>query len=251
MISGTVKLENGYPLNCVVSVRDTQGKQRRSVKALNGIFSIDWLDPEKEYMVSVDLDAVTKTNIVEQVKPNGPPLELVVANGYRVTGTVVDKDGKPLRYDLKCKTSNSEWIYFGEFVLFPLFSGKHILEITAEGYVPMEKEISVGYADTDVGEIVILDRGCSLSGTLIDTDDNLLAEVYVRIYNPKDNTSRYVKTDFAGKFSFKHLPYDTQLELNVRKQRQDIFINKIPALSGDEDLGKIQVDFSPNSPPDN
>ncbi|MCX7002931.1 MAG: hypothetical protein NTV22_06620 [bacterium] len=123
---------------------------RGTMSAASGDFVLNGLDPAARYLVQVQINSFTNM-IMQDVAPNGPPLDICLPRSAQVTGMVKDADGKPLKAQVGVDDKQRA-LQHGEFLVSPVYPGPHILYVAADGYAPLRLSITVGETDLDVGD---------------------------------------------------------------------------------------------------
>jgi len=187
VIEGSLTTRNGLPISGYITVDG--GTFHRSFPPdmfPDGRFAIRGLDPQTAYDLFF---TPAPTNIyVRAVLPGGPPLHLVIDPMYRLTGTVKDENGTPLRARLGFL--NLEWNCDGAFQVFPVACGRHVLIVEADGYARAFQEVDVQDGDVDVGDIILKDRGVTLRGNVTDTAGNPGSNTFVAARGYYDERAR-------------------------------------------------------------
>ncbi len=187
VIEGSITTRNGLPVSGYITVDG--GTFHRSFPPdmfPDGRFAIRGLDPQTAYDLFL---TPAPTNIyVRAVLPGGPPLQLVIDPMYRLTGTVKDENGTPLRARLGFL--NLEWNCDGAFQVFPVACGRHVLIVEADGYARAFQEVDVQDGDVDVGDIILKDRGVTLRGSVTDTAGNPCSNMPVQVRAYYDERAR-------------------------------------------------------------
>lgn len=238
VIRGTVKLADGLPVNgnVLVGLPDSYNPSYGQVR--DGAFMVGGLNPASNYEVTVQIESYNGTNLTASgVKPNGPPLEFVMDGACRVTGSVVDRDGNPLPFSLGASPwSSSYQQQIGELLLYPVFPGTHTIWITARGYAPCKVEARVVSSDVDLGNIVVIDKGCKLSGRLLNEQGAPVANTDIWLHGRESDFGRSGKTDADGRFVFENIIRDVPFSLGVSGYLET---PELEPLTQDKDLGDM------------
>ncbi len=125
------------------------------VSLIDKNFIVRNLNVEKKYDVVAEIKGLTNI-IVKSVQPNGEEIEIILPEGYRVTGSVKNKEGKELKGsfwlgDLFCGRKS-------EINFFPVVPGDYLLKIKAEGFLVKTQKVTVISQDIDLGEILLVEK---------------------------------------------------------------------------------------------
>jgi len=117
-------------------------------------FSFGVVSRDRLYDLSVRFYKGSMTNItIKNIVPDGAPIDIQLPVAYRITGNVVDENGKPLKATFNMRSSVNYGP--GEFILYPVFPGTHSLTIKVQGYPKVERKVTVYDSNVDLDDIVI------------------------------------------------------------------------------------------------
>jgi len=260
-ISGTVREAGGIPLDCTVSaLPETIGAGADSVSdrdgvgantwARNGEFRVDGLDLERIYTVRVTLYATRHTNIyIRGVRPDGPPLDIVLQAAYKVTGRVVDADGKGVSARVYCgqsATPRTQTDESGEFRLHPAFPGVVLLNVAPAEFAPVTRAVPVANSDVDVGTIVVTDRGITVSGRIVNGRHQPLQGVNLNVSQSggagEAVTAPYEASVYSrgdGVFQLRGVPRGVRLKIHLAWGRRSLPGPELGLTDRDINIGDI------------
>ena len=208
-------------------------------------FSIEKLNPDDQYDLIVGVRGAKTNFFLKAIAPNGPPLKLIAPNMYRVTGKIIDENGKPLR--VKTWIDNQEFNSIGEIVFPPLLAGTHKLSIMPKNHVWMIKEITITDDDVDLGEIVAK-KGITVSGRIKDESDKPFSKCYIMFSSKTVGCWAFCKIDENGEFVQNGLPPDEHIKLHIRFLNDDYKMKSRKIIGPFDkekvDIGDIEVKIS-------
>ena len=149
------------------------------------------------------------------------PWTVELKSGVVVIGAVVDEQGKPIPGAQILHPRNQSFNRTddqGEFDLGPLGLGAVSLKVSAVGFLPANREIELEDIDEGPLEIeIMLTRGQSLRGLVLDAQGDPMPGVSIRWNEPKTNASadpfRFIalssSTDADGRFDLQGLDLET------------------------------------------
>lgn len=153
------------------------------------------------------------------------PLDIVLSPGLRLTGTVVDPDGRAVRgagVALRPGDGATEVDATGRFVIRDLAPGMVHLAVTAQGFAPTGLpaiELRPGQPALDLGELV-LEPESTLPGRVVDPDGRPVAGA--RVWARRSGgvalaaSEHEVESDAEGRFEILGLDAGARLHLRVR-----------------------------------
>ena len=217
----------------------------------HGDFVLSKLKPDEIYDVRIEIAGLT--NIFRySVIPNNKMLDIVTPPAYRVTGSLVNSDGDPIKGIIWI----SDWL-FGQhgtsvFELYPVFPGNYTVKIRTQNYSLLKRNITVISSDVDLGEIVIDDEGITISGRLLDSKGQPIIDKRIRMYGPPNisisgktqNDMHSAKSNDDGTFEVNNLPSDEIISLHLF---DDHFSRNIGPFPTDTDIGDIIIKPPPFS----
>jgi hypothetical protein len=237
VIRGSVTTCSGGIIQCLVSLNEPETGKQIDYEWLhdNRVFTFNGLSRVGLYNLTVNFYETSMTNITfKNITPNGPPIDIKLPDFYRITGNVVDDDGNPLKAQVGIKSIKEYGP--GEFTLYYVFSGTHTLCINPSGYPMVEREVTVYDSNVDVGDIVISDKGITLSGRVV-TPDNSPAKKTRVIIRTSDGHNVYDgRTDKEGCYRAQNLPREKAFSVRVYNN-----VYKTEPLSSDTDIGDIMM----------
>ncbi len=243
-VTGIVRDEAGNPLAGVkvqaTWIRMLSAMTGGDVSDASGKFDFPWdtsslargastatfvaRDPQRNLVQALDIDEHTG------------PLDLKLQPGVIVTGTVLNEAGQPLpganarvllRVDKammrlswdELATAGPDGVF--EFKAVPP-EREYTVEVTADGYGKREIPIaSVGPQEKrhDIGQVKLVPSNLSISGIVVDPNDQPVAAVEVSAYGEGQPDLRSVPTDAQGRFTIKGVcPGSIRLMVNPRGQ---------------------------------
>jgi len=221
--------------------------------SVNGAFAIGKLDAHLTYAVRVSVAGFTNV-VVDDVLPNGPPLDIEIPAGFKVSGIVVDNQGvmlhasvrltpampaNEMQMDVAMSMLRKESSAVGEFSLEPVGPGEYNLNASARGCVAATRPITITNRDLDVGEIV-LDHGLTVCGRVIDATGNPVANATVLLFSvPFCND--FASTDYEGRFRLTGIAPHIQLNLSANAGDRGRYDTLLDGLAADTDLGDITI----------
>ena len=224
--------------------------------SVNGSFAIEKLAANLAYDVRVTVAGFTNV-VVDNVMPNGPPLDIEIPAGFKVSGIVVDNQGvmlhasvrltpampaNEMQMDVAMSMLRKESSAVGEFSLEPVGPGEYNLNASARGCVAATRPITITNRDLDVGEIV-LDHGLTVCGRVIDATGNPVANATVLLFSvPFCND--FASTDYEGRFRLTGIAPHIQLNLSANAGDRGRYDTLLDGLAADTDLGDITIGSS-------
>jgi hypothetical protein len=193
---------------------------------------------------------------VTNVQPNGPRLEVSVPRVYRVTGNVVDARGMPMVAQVYIQVLN-EGTYVdvkGPFDLGTMFPGTYRASLRprwdTDAFVVTALTFRVTNGDVDLGDIVVEQGSCTVSGILEDHRHQRLGNTKITLSDeqPCDTllTGGYftveTTTSADGRFMFRNVPAGRTFELSYMYHESGQSIPEFPVtVTTNVDLGTIIV----------
>ena len=236
-IHGKVITPDGQPLRVGAKIKNIHS----SATIPCGEFLFNYLDPQQEYDVSIDVLLITNI-VLSGVKPSTNDIIIVVDNVFKLTGRLVDRSGKPLNGTVRIPGSSyftTTALQDGEFLL-SAGSGAFSLLFEIPDYNDFSTNVVVRNEDVDLGEIIISDKGRSITGTVFLPDNTPADDCQVFLYLGR-NTFRGVWTDTNGRFVFKNMPDTVEFTLKAL-QSTNTCTSVIPARTGDIDVGEYTLE---------
>jgi hypothetical protein len=249
IICGTLRDARGLPLQASITVRNPRPSgESHYLECNHGDFRCAGLDANALYDLGFNISRGTRTNfVIRAVRPNGPPLAVVLPAAYRVTGRIVDATGTPLAARVNDADTEPST---GEFMLEPVFPGTHSLMIWARGYVPVAYPIAMRDADQDIGAIVVTDPGVRLTGTLVTDTGQPIAGAQISLSMPDPRYPRhYHETSPScqgNAFAFDVVPAGVQIRIRINT-RTSVTNLMVGPFTRDVNLGDIRM---PSEHPD-
>ena len=216
------------------------------------------LDPGMLYDLSYMFPIATNIQ-VKGVVPNGPPVEIIVPNIYRITGKIITDNGEKI--DISIRVYKSDYTPYtgqegsygtGEFFWYPLISGTYYFEFMPNNtFAPIVRKVTIIDSDVDIGDIVF-DSGITLSGKIVDENHQAIStriDIHAALEKPNDwNESVFCSCRNTGSiedgtFMYSRVPKDHILLITARQGRSDYSIMKeIGPFSSDVDLGTLVME---------
>ena len=156
VIKGTITTLNDEFVRCDVTVIEQTTKKTTTSASLYSSkeFIIRELSLDKLYDLKIMIYEGSGTNItITGVKPDGPDLDIKLPVAYRITGNIIDSEGKPLKAYIGIPSTRE--YEPGEFVIYPVFPGTYTLRIKTKEYPTVEREVTVYDSNVDLGDIMI------------------------------------------------------------------------------------------------
>ena len=202
-------------------------------------FTFSGLSPDCLYDLTLSVDIGSVTNIsVKNIAPNGPPVTIQFPDAYRITGNVIDAGGNPLKAQIG--TTMLRNYGPGEFTLYPAFQGTHTVRIVVPGYPMAFHKVSVHESNVDMGDIVMSDKGISLSGRIVTKENEPVGPIDFYVLSKSDYSLCSTSTDSNGYFKAETLPRDMPLTISSRHGKWK-FKHETQPLSSDTDIGDIVI----------
>ena len=238
-ISGTVTTHEGGIIQCSVSVYEQSTGKQIEDKYLyyDSSFTIEGLSRDSVYDLSVKTYEGSRTNIlIKSIVPGGPDLNITLPVAYRITGNVIDGDGNPLKAMIGIMSKSEQGP--GEFKLYNVFPGTYSLRITAREYLEVVRTVTVNDSDVDLGDIVLDDKGITISGRIVTKDNVPVGNARIKAVNKAAGISGSAKTDDSGCFQVKYLPRDMAFYISVNNDKA-ICDHQTDVLDSDTDIGDL------------
>ena len=217
-VTGKVTDPDGRPLEGAVVKSFMTSYHNKAATDARGIYVLKHLDPGRprhsvfarhENFVESNANVATQGNEVRQ--------DFQLGRGVRVSGRVIDADGKALegaslyigfspsaynRLDALAKDG-------GRFVFPVVGPGEQTLFAKRAGYAPIRTPILVPKGEDELSGIdVVLSRGRTISGRVITPDGKPAKGVRVSWRHQREYTSQTARLDAEGRFEGRHLPYN-------------------------------------------
>jgi hypothetical protein len=169
----------------------------------NGGFELTGLEAES-YQLTISAEGFARQSI--KTAPSEESLALVMRPVIRIAGRLADNDGQPVgrarvsaqkgtdQTTASGATSNAD----GTFTLDLPETGDFQFSVTAEGFIPHSKPLSVAGA-SDLGEVV-LSRGLRLRGTVLDGKGAAVVAARVENQTTRQFPITFAETDEKGQF---------------------------------------------------
>ncbi len=214
-----------------------QTKHYQSCISFSHKFSIEKLNPDDRYDLSVSVRGAHTNFFLKGIAPNGPPIKLIAPNMYRVTGRIIDENGKPLQ--VKTRDNSREFESVGELIFSPLPAGTHKLSIMPKDHVQIIKKVTITDDDVDLGEIVAK-KGITVSGRVVDQSGKPVSRCRIRFSSKTGTRWAYGKTDENGKFVQQGSSPDQHIELEISNYADD-YRKKLCKTIGPFDQEKVDI----------
>ncbi|MBL8950750.1 MAG: carboxypeptidase regulatory-like domain-containing protein [Myxococcaceae bacterium] len=229
-ISGVVVDELGRPLAGAVVSADGEGAKlvrsmvRPSMFGMPGMTEAGRTGPDGRFRLdelSADAPATLvamlsgyEPGTLENVSPNGAPVRVVLKERGAVTGRVLGERGALNRFTVNGEPHESA---DGRFRVDRGEGSALELVVQADGYAPHRRTVTSTAAKTlDVGDVV-LSRGVSLSGRVVDTNQRPVYPVNVQATVGGGRSVGTAQTDTTGRFFLDALP-DEDVTLTARPE---------------------------------
>ena len=215
----------------------------------HGDFVIDKLNLKGIYDIRIEIAGLTNI-FCYSVVPNCEPLDIVTPPAYRVTGSLVNSDGDPIKGMIWISSFLFGQHNTSDFELYPVFPGNYTIKIITENHPLLKRNVTISSSDVDLGEIVIDDEGIVISGRLLDSKGKPIIDKRIRMYGPPNmsvigetqNDMHSDKSNDDGRFEVRNLPSDEIISLHLF---DDHFSRNIGPFSIDTDIGDVIIKSPP------
>jgi RNA polymerase sigma factor (sigma-70 family) len=223
VLRGRVVDEHGAPV-AGARVSELCLAPARATTDGEGRFALDAVEASKDHLL-VEVEAEGFAVLWHNFEDGrAPAVEVVLAleRGRELRGRVVDEFGKPVPGALayagdgfwgKPRVADDD----GRFTLSRVARSESSFTITADGFVPFEGPLPADESELDV----MLSRGLSLSGTLVDDGGAPIPSATVSVNKPSDlhavmyKGAPIVRTDASGHFEMSGIPAGASLVLHA------------------------------------
>ncbi|MCX7003783.1 MAG: carboxypeptidase regulatory-like domain-containing protein, partial [bacterium] len=125
------------------------------------------------------------------------------------------------------------------------------LDIRVDGYLPERRSVTISDHDVDLGDILMVNKGLKITGTVVDKSGKPLANVHIYAYgsiaqqDPNSSPLHFVSNDSIsdeeGHFQWSGIQPNAQFSIHISSQRSTKELQKAGPFSTDADLGAIVV----------
>jgi len=240
-IHGSVAFRNGGIIQCRVNLQEQITGKRIKGAGLSrdSVFAIDGLSLDRLYDLTVAFSEYSMTNMtIRNITPNGPPIDIRMPDAYRITGNVIDSDGTPLKAYIGINSHKERGP--GEFTLYPVFPGSYSIGVNAKDYVLVVREVTVYDSNVDLGNIVLSDKGITLTGRIVTPDNSPAKNIRVFIRTSDGHNVYDGRADKEGRFRAQNLPREKAFSVRVYN-----IVHETETLSSDTDIGDIVLKPDP------
>jgi len=221
-LTGAVYDSSGKPaVGARVVVTPTWGTLDVAKTDSDGKYSVSWqaqpgMQGEKYFVVARDVER--NLVAIEAIDTNKPSVDLRLALGLSISGTVQDAKGAPLpRANINLNMmlgGNGRLIEYqtiklnsdGEFTISALPMGQqYMIFANASGYGSARKNVGKTQSQTNILQLSLFKLKAAdrmLAGQVLDTDNKPLSGVQVNI-NGNGQPNGNMRTDATGHFKFK------------------------------------------------
>ena len=222
-----------------------QTKRYQSCIDFSHKFRIEKLNTDDRYDLSVSVRGAHTNFFIKAIAPNGPPIKLIAPNMYRVTGRIIDENGKPLQVETWDQIREFESV--GELIFSPLPAGTHKLSIMPKDHVQIIKKVTITDDDVDLGEI-IAKKGITISGRVVDQSGQPVSMCYIQFLSKTGAIWSYGVTEENGKFVQRGSSPNEYIELEISNYANDYskkFRKTIGPFNHEKvDIGDIEVNVN-------
>jgi protocatechuate 3,4-dioxygenase beta subunit len=240
--TGIVRDEAGNPLAGVkFEVLPMMASPREVTSDASGKFEVAWdpgmWGPQGTTFILVARDVARNLAEAVDLDEQAGNLDVKLRPGVVITGTVLKEQGQPLpEARVRIMIQGSRWSGplgrsdlgkagpDGKFEIKAIPPDRqYTVSATAEGYGRSEVRVDTGDIKDnrfDAGQLKLVPANLSLSGVVVDANDQPVAGASVYGYGEGQPDSRMIETDVEGKFTIKGVcPGLIRLQANARGPR--------------------------------
>ena len=219
-IIGIVKDTSGKPLAGIKVQISPAFTSRQPISDTNGFVEFPWFEQYQTMGQPIVLFARDeKRNLagMTELEEGKKTTDIIIRPGITVTGRVVDSTGKPIagvNVMIRCEglltsTEPNKTNKEGRFTIKALPAETiFYISVNAEDYGTANITVDSGEIEKniyDAGLIKLIDAKMSISGIVVDENDNPIAKAGVYTVGQESQASRNTTTDKDGKFTLNKL----------------------------------------------
>ena len=230
--AGITISETGGTMVMVASMMDS-GAEPDAISDADGRFVFDSLAPNTPYKIDVELDGFAGKTLSSVKAPSNEPVEIKLDPASTLSGIVVNQLSEPLpnarvsinqqmgsgsggmmNFNPSRMMKNVQTDEDGRFEMESLGSGKWNLVAASKGYIDHERkgiELEPGVDPPE--QRIVMQKGATLSGTVLGADGSPLAGVNIErviaqrnMFDVSRANRRVARTDGDGSYTLEGLP---------------------------------------------